>query len=199
MKGSANAKSGLVLILGFMMAAITASSFSFCQAAVKGFEIEGPNVRVMRHPDGSTTRFTRSPDNRVLTKRKLSANGVLKMLTVYRMDKHGNPTSCQIFDGQKTRLFKVSYGYRRSDGQLVEERMFDARVKRRDPHTGKEMPVQRICYVFDSQGNRSAPIVINLLKPQQGRPTFEEIFGIKSTELEVNPFEDNLPGRPLKR
>ncbi len=149
----------------------------------------------MRHTDGSTTRFTRSPDNRVLTKRKLSANGVLNMLTIYKMDRHGNPTGCQIFDGNNQQLFKVSYGYRKSDGQLVEERMFDARVRRRDPHTGKEMPVQRICYVFDSQGNRSAPIVINLLPGKK----MEDVFGIKSSELEVNPFDSSLPGTPLNR
>ena len=34
-----------------------------------GFDaVDGPNVRVMRHDDGSRTIFTRSPDNRTLTK-----------------------------------------------------------------------------------------------------------------------------------
>lgn len=156
------------------------------------FEAEGPNVRVMRHTDGSNTRFTRAPDNRTLTKRKESANGVLTMLTIYRMDNMGNPTGCQIFDGNKQRLFKVSYGYRKADGQLVEERMFDARVVRRDPHSGREMPVQRICYVFDAQGNRSAPIVINLLPGKK----FEDVFGIKSSALETNPFHEGAPANP---
>lgn len=166
------------------------------QPATPQFEAEGPNVRVMRHPDGSTTRFTRTSDNRTLTKRKLSANGVLTMVTIYRMDEHGNPVGCQIFDGKNQRLFKVSYGYRKSDGQLVEERMFDARVTRRDPHTGQEMPVQRICYVFDAQGNRSAPIVINLKPPTKGEPSFEEIFGIKSSALETNPFREGGVANP---
>lgn len=174
---------------------------SLCSAQVNPpqFEAEGPNVRVLRHTDGSTTRFTRTPDNRVLTKRKLSANGVLTMLTIYRMDAQGNPVGCQIFDGNNQKLFKVSYGYRKSDGQLVEERMFDARVTRRDPHTGKEMPIQRICYVFDAQGNRSAPIVINLLAGRK----FEEVFGIKSSALETNPFTNgevaNPNATPLRR
>lgn len=160
--------------------------------------VDGPNVRVMRHEDGSRTHFTRTPDNRTLTKRKFTANGVLKMLTVYRMDPNGNPIGCRISDGQGNLLFKVSYGYRRSDGRLVEERMFDARSVRRDPHTGKEMPIQRICYVYDAQGNRSAPIVYNLLP---GR-TFEEVFGVKSSMLETNPFSEgggaiNPNARPL--
>jgi hypothetical protein len=159
-------------------------------------EVDGPNVRVMRHEDGSRTIFTRTPDNRTLTKKKFSANGVLMMLTVYRMDANGNPIGCRIYDGQRQLLFKVSYGYRKSDGQLVEERMFDARATRRDPNTGKEMPIQRICYVYDSKGVRSAPIVYNLLPGK----TFEEVFGVKSSALESNPFrEEGSPINPSAR
>lgn len=158
--------------------------------------VDGPNVRVMRHEEGSRTLFTRTPDNRTLTKKKFSANGVLMMITVYRMDTNGNPIGCRISDGQGNLLFKVSYGYRKSDGQLVEERMFDARAVRRDPNTGKEMPVQRICYVYDAQGNRSAPIVYNLLPGK----TFEEVFGVKSSALEANPFNDKpAPANPNAR
>jgi hypothetical protein len=155
--------------------------------------VDGPNVRVMRHEDGSRTMFTRTPDNRNLTKKKFTANGVLTMLTQYRMDSSGNPIGCRILDGQSQLIFKVSYGYRKSDGQLVEERMFDARQIRRNPHNGKEMPIQRICYVYDAQGNRSAPIVYNLLAGK----TFEEVFGIKSSALETNPFkEEGAPANP---
>jgi hypothetical protein len=176
------------LMAGLMMSV-------FCEAKEPSREldaIDGPNVRVMRHEDGSRTLFTRTPDDRTLTKKKFSANGVLTMLTIYRMDANANPLGCKIFDGQNQLLFKVSYGYRTSDGQLVEERMFDARVTRRNPNTGKEMPVQRICYVFDAQGNRSAPIVYNLLPGK----TMEQVFGIKSSALETNPFKDGAPGGP---
>jgi len=162
--------------------------------------VDGPNVRVMRHQDGSRTLFSRAPDSKTLTKRKFAANGVLSMLTVYRMDSNANPIGCRIYDGRKQLLFKVSYGYRRSDGQLVEERMFDARVVRKDPETGKEMPIQRVCYVYDAQGKRSAPIVFNLLPGK----TFEEVFGVKSSALETNPFKDdagpvNPNARPVGR
>lgn len=167
-----------------------------CHAALpdKDFNaVDGPNVRVMRHDDGARTLFTRTPDNRTLVKKKLSANGVLRMLTVYRMDANANPIGCKIYDGDKTVLFKVSYGYRKSDGQLVEERMFDARITRKDPNTGREMPVQRVRYVYDAQGNRSAPIIYNLLPGK----TFEEVFGVKSSMLESNPFQENVPGSPV--
>jgi hypothetical protein len=160
--------------------------------------VDGPNVRVMRHDDGSRTLFTRTPDNRSLTKKKMNANGVLVMMTNYRMDSNSNPVSCKIYDGANNLLFKVSYGYRKSDGQLVEERMFDARNKRLDPNTGTEMPVQRVCYVYDTQGNRSAPIVYNLLPGK----TFEEVFGVKSSALDVNPFKEEsgkAPANPNAR
>jgi hypothetical protein len=175
----------VLLVLGLMVPA-------FCEAKKPTNDLEavdGPNVRVMRHDDGSRTIFKRTPDNRTLYKKKYSANGVLIMMTIYRMDAHANPIACKIRDGQGNLLFKVSYGYRRSDGQLVEERMFDARVKRRDPNTGKEMPVQVIKYVYDANGVRSAPIIYNLLPGKNA----EDVFSGKSTFPEANPFKGDVP------
>jgi len=158
-------------------------------------EVDGPNVRVMRHEDGATTMFIRTPDNRKLTKKKFSSGGVLTMRTVYLMDANKNPLGCKIFDGQDQLLFKVSYGYRKSDGQLAEERMYDARVVRKDPNTGKEMPIQVISYAFNAQGERSAPQVVNLLPGK----TFEQVFGVKSSALETNPFKNEQSGGgPIK-
>lgn len=150
-----------------------------------GFDaVDGPNVRVMRHDDGSRTVFTRSPDNKVLTKRTFTADGSLFLVTIYRMDEHGNPMNSKIYDGQKTEMFKSRYGYRKDDGQLVEEQMFDSRVKRTDPNTGEEMPVRRFIYTYDALGNRSAPISITLLPGKSA----EEVFGGPSA-LDVNPFD----------
>lgn len=146
--------------------------------------VEGANVRVMRHDDGSRTIFTRSPDNRVLTKKTYTANGALFLVTVYRMDAHANPMNCKIYDGQNNELFKSRYGYRKSDGQLVEEQMFDSRVKRLDPDTGEEMPVRRFIYTYDALGNRSAPISFTLTPGE----TAEDVFGGPSA-LDVNPFD----------
>lgn len=158
-----------------------------CGAALadKGFDaVDGPNVRVMRHDDGSRTVFTRSPDHRTLTKRTFTGNGALFLITIYRMDAHGNPMSCKIYDGQKNEMFKSSYGYRKSDGRLEEERMFDSRVRRVDPQTGNEMPVRRFIYTYDALGNRGAPISITLTPGK----TAEEVYGAP-TALDVNPFE----------
>jgi hypothetical protein len=150
-----------------------------------GFDaVDGPNVRVMRHDDGSRTIFTRSPDNRTLTKKTYTGNGALFLVTIYRMDAHGNPMNCKIYDGQKTEMFKSRYGYRKSDGLLVEEQMFDSRVKRVDPNTGEEMPVRRFIYTYDALGKRSAPISITLTPGK----TAEEVYGGPSA-LDSNPFD----------
>lgn len=149
--------------------------------------VDGPNVRYMRHEDGSRAVFIRSPDNLRLTKKTYSANGVLTMLTTYTMDSAGNPRGCKIMDGKNNELFKVSYGYHRQTGLLVEELMFDSRV--RYMKNGKEIPVQRLCYIYDAEGKRSAPIVYNY----RAGKTFEEVFGLKSSALEVNPFNETAP------
>jgi hypothetical protein len=148
--------------------------------------VDGPNVRVLRHDDGSRAMFTRSPDSRVLTKKTFTPNGVLKLLTIYTMDASGNPRGCKIYDGKKNELYKVSYAYQKATGLLEQERMYDSRVRRNDPNTGKEMPVQLVVYLYDAEGKRSAPIVYNLLPG----PKFEEVFGSKSSELKSNPFND---------
>lgn len=148
--------------------------------------VDGPNVRYMRLKDGSRSVFIRSPDNRTLTKKTFSPNGVLTMATTYKMDSSGNPLGCKIRDGQNQELFKVSYGYHKVTGLLVEELMFDSRVKRISKDTGKEMPVQKIVYLYDADGKRSAPIAYNLLPGK----TFEQVFGLKSSALESNPFQN---------
>jgi hypothetical protein len=148
--------------------------------------VEGPNVRIMKQQDGSRAVFIRSPDSKTLTKKTYSANGTLSMVTTYRMDSNGNPLGCKIKDGQNQEMFKVSYGYHRVTGLLVEELMFDSRVKRLNPSNGKELPVQRIVYLYDVEGKRSAPMVFNLLPGK----TFEQVFGVKSSAIESNPFQD---------
>ena len=163
---------------------------SACSETADFQAVDGPNVRVMRHDDGSRTIFSRSPDARTLTKKTYSGKGDLFLVTVYRMDALGNPMNCKIFDGQEKKfrreLFKCRYGYRKSDGQLVEEQMFDSQVKRIDPNTGEEMPVRRFIYTYDAHGNRGAPISITLTPG----PTAEEVYG-KPTALDVDPF--NVP------
>lgn len=151
----------------------------------EGFDaVEGPNVRVMRNEDGSRSVFTRSPDARTLTKKTYTGQGALFLVTIYRMDAQGNPLNCKIYDGQKNEMFKSRYGYRKTDGQLLEEQMFDSRVKRIDPNTGEEMPVRRFIYTYDALGNRSAPISITLTPGK----TAEEVYG-KPTAPDSDLFD----------
>jgi hypothetical protein len=146
-------------------------------------------VRVMRNQDGSTSVFKRSPNNEVLEKRTYNASSVLTMLTVYRMDRQGNPLGCKIYDGLKQELFKARYGYDNRTGLLVEEQMFDARVKRLDPAGKEEMPVRRFIYTYDANGKQNKPISI-VLRPGK---TSEEVYA-RPSALEKNPFHDAPAG-----
>jgi hypothetical protein len=162
--------------------------------------VDGPNVRVMRHDDGSTSVFVRSPDNRTLTKKTYSANSVLTLFTVYRMDSHGNLLGCKIFSGQRQEfggqrqeLFKVNYGYHRDNGRLEAEYMFDSQVTRRDKD-GNEIPVRIVRYAYDAQGNRSAPIVTTTLPGEHA----EKVFG-KGAGTPTAPKENLFDDRPVNR
>lgn len=148
-------------------------------------QVDGPNVRVTHHEDGGKTLFLRSADKKTITKKTFSGGGVLRMVTIYRMDDGGNPLSCKIFDGQKTELFKVAYGYHKVTGLLVEERMFDSRVTRTNPSDGKEMPVRRVIYEYDAEGRRSAPICITTIPGKHA----EDVYGkMGPTGIDANPF-----------
>jgi Ca-activated chloride channel family protein len=145
---------------------------------------EDPNLRVIHHEDGSRTDFSLGTDSSTLTRKTFSPDGTLVMTAEYRMDAIGNPLGCKILDGQNQELAKVSYGYNRS-GQLVEKHLFDVRVRRVDPETGKEFPVQKVTYPYDAEGKRGEPIVSNLL----ARKTVDEILGVKGGTLGMFPFE----------
>lgn len=169
-----------------------------CQADDDFNKVDGPNVRVMRNEDGSRTLFLRSPDNRTLTKKTFSANGVLELVTIYRMDSNENPLSCKIYDGLKQELYKVSYGYRKSDGQLVEERMFDSRVHRVDPADGKtEMPVRRFLYTYDGQGKRSRGQAITLLPGKFANDVYSKEAAAPENVFKGAPV--NPKANPVKR
>ena len=164
------------------------------------WEAIGPNVRIMRHQDGSRTEFRRSPDDRTLTKKTTGTSGAVNLVTVYRMDTNGNPRGCQIFDGKSNLLYKVRYGYHKVTGQLVAEDMFDARAKILDPRTGKEMPVRRMYYTYDAQGNRSKAQAFVNIKGKLAKDVYKKS---KTTYPDENPFRTektaNPRGKPLQR
>jgi len=159
-------------------------------AEVPGLEVKGPYASVKTNKDGSREFFSRTRDMRTITKQTKGADGTLRLTTVYRLSPQGNPLTCDIFDGKGTRLFKSRYGYDPKPGltygKLVEEQMFDARVKRTDDQ-GQEIPVRRFLYTYDAQGNRNAPISITTIPGK----TAQEVFG--PSALEFDPFNGEKP------
>lgn len=162
---------------------------------VPGLEVRGPYSSVKKNKDGTSEEFSRTPDLRTITKKTLSANKVLVLTTIYRLDANGNPKNCDIFDGSGKKLFKSRYGYSKKPGltfgKLVEEQMFDARVPRYNPDTGEEMPVRRFIYTYDSNGKQHKPVALTLTP---GR-TYEEAYGPgpESSALQFDPFKGAKP------
>jgi hypothetical protein len=162
-------------------------------AGVPGLEVRGPYSSIKRNKDGSYEEFSRTVDARTITKQLKGPNGVVRTTTVYRLSSQGNPLTCDIFDGKGVRLFKSRYGYDKNPGptygKLLGEEMFDARVKRKDPKTGDEMPVRKFVYTYDAQGNRNAPQAFTLIPGKDAK----DVFGPSS--LDFDPFE----GAPLPK
>lgn len=163
-------------------------------ADVPGLEVKGPYASVKTNKDGSREYFSRTRDMRTIKKQTKSADGTLRLTTVYRLSPQGNPLTCDIFDGKGARLFKSRYGYESKPGltfgKLVEEQMFDARVKRTDAN-GNEIPVRRFLYTYDARGNRNAPMSITTIPGK----TAEEVYG--PSALEFDPFDgQGAPGSP---
>lgn len=153
-------------------------SMLFCLAGLlhaQDWESTGPNSRVMKHQDGSRTYYRRTAGQKVLVKKNVGPAGDVRLVTHYYMDDLGNPRSCKIFDAKNKLLYKVSYGYQISTGRLMKERMLFA--DKTDPKTGQPMVASETRYTYDSQGNRSKPLVFTFVEGK----TAESLFGKKST------------------
>lgn len=181
---------GLILAL-----ALSFAGAAFAQIGeVPGLEVRGPYSSVKKNKDGTSEEFTRTPDLRTITKRTKSPNKTLVMTTIYRLDDQGNPLNCDIFDGRGNKLFKSRYGYSRKPGltfgKLVEEQMFNVRVKRYDSE-GKEIPERRFIYTYDSNGKQNKPIALSLTPGK----TYEQVYGPgpESSALQFDPFKGAKP------
>lgn len=128
----------------------------------------GKGTRTISHRDGSQSVYilNKGSESNVLRKYDFSRNGELFLMTIYRVDGSGKPMAAKIFDSRKEELLKVSYGYRKSDGLLVEERVFDAKTKRTSEADGRELPVQRYIHVVDESGTHRQRVNLEASGPE---------------------------------
>lgn len=151
------------------------------------WEATGPHVRIKRdNANGTYVEFKRDPEDRKLVKTTKDANGSVLMTSTYFRNDKGFLTAGRIHDGMGTALYRVRYGYSAKTGQLIAEEMFDAQTERYFPGTRQEMPLRRIYYFYDAQGNQSKAIS---LVPRKGKMA-QEVFDSKnSTRPDQNPFD----------
>ena len=120
-----------------------------------------PDIRTELKQDGTRLLWIRSNDKLHLSQYVFASDESLAGKKVYRVDRNGNPLACKIFDDMNTELFKVSFGYRKSDGKLVEEQIFDSRIKRLGPDHAKEVPVRRLIYSRQKGATDTTPSLID--------------------------------------
>jgi len=163
--------------------------FGVVQADDDLWESKGPHVRIKRNDqNGSYIVFERSPDDRLLVKTTKDQNDKIKMQAKYRRNQKGFLSSGEIFDGQGTKIWRVKYGYHVKTALLVAEDMYDARVKNyyppeiRDENGNRvEMPIRRVYYFYDADGNQSKAIS---LVPSPGK-TARDVFNKTKDPLDL--------------
>ncbi len=157
--------------------------------------------------DGSYVVFKRTTDDRKLFKISKDKKDRIKMKAAYYRNPKGYLSTGRIFDAQGTLIYRVRYGYDKETGLLIAEDMFDARARYYYPPSvrdkkGKrvEMPIRRVYYFYDADGNQSKAIS---LVPKKGkfaadvfkksRDTMDLYSKEKSfdTSTSTNPLHDN--------
>ena len=111
-----------------------------------------------------------------------TASGRLAAINDYHEGKYGQLVGCNIYNHERTLIYKVAYGYD-SSARLIEERMFS--------HPQGKL-VQRVIYKYAADGNRSKPIIVSL-DPSRVKtiaPTMRE---------DVNRIHRELGGVPVRR
>lgn len=183
----------LLTIRAVIGIAISSQLFGQSNSDQDLWESKGPHVRIKRSDqDGSYVVFERTPDDQKLIKTTRDVNDVIKMRAIYYRNPKGFLTLGRIYDGQGKQLYRVRYGYDKTTGLLVAEDMFDDRVKFHFPDKVDakgnlvEMPVRRIYYFYDADGNQSKAIA---LVPNKGAKA-EDVFKNKKRS-ELDHFQED--------
>ena len=124
---------------------------------------KNPDIRTELQNDRIYVLWTRdtAEDGLQLTQYQFAVGGAVSLKTVHRLDPNGSPLGSAIFDEQNNEIFKVRYGYRKSDGILAEERVFDSRDRQLDDQ-GFEVPVRRVFHSINADDGSLESKVVDL-------------------------------------
>lgn len=144
----------------------------------------GSNVRWMDGENGTRMVYELGSDKKKLSKRVLRLDGTTEYTASYWLGNTGQILGCKIGNADGKPLYNVLYGYRKSDGKLVEERIFDAAKGK--PET-RDQAVCRVRYVADRDGTTRVPVILG----RDNEQADQQLVGIPSA-LFVNPFADRF-------
>ena len=112
---------------------------------------KAPDIRTQSEDGGTYVLWTRDATQNgfLLIQYQFAPGGTVSLKTIHRTDPNGAAMSSKIFDDKNQEIFKVSYGYRKSDGRLVEERVFDSRERLLNVD-GTEVPLRRVIHSINA-------------------------------------------------
>lgn len=125
-----------------------------------------PNIRTQLEDGKTYVLWTRAStqDGFLLTQYQFASGGTVSLKTVHRTDPKGSAISSKIFDDKNHEIYKVSYGYRRSDGTLVEERVFDSQDKLLNAQ-GAEIPIRRVLHSINAADDSPESNIVDSAPP----------------------------------
>ncbi len=103
-----------------------------------------PHLRWIKNDDGTYSVF-KLQDKNLLIKRVIKPDGHTIFIVRYQLDVDGRALCCKIKDADGKAVYRVSFGYRMSDGKLVEERVY------RDGEAAAKEILCRIIYSGDTE------------------------------------------------
>lgn len=153
-------KSSILLLISALMLTFSGA----CHAQFSKKKV----AQVKRNADGTITELEQL-DKRTIERRTRAEQkggngvGIISARTIYTKDDNSVLRQAIIYDGAGNTLFKIRYGYHRTNGRLICEELYDAQAQRVN-EKGQVIPLQRLYYKYDPHGNRSKPFAITTTK-----------------------------------
>lgn len=112
---------------------------------------KNPDIRIELQDSATYMLWTRdiTENAHQLTQYQFAVGGTVALTSIHRLHPNGSPFGSKIYDDKNNELFKIYYGYRKSNGMLAEERIFDSQKSLLDRQE-IELPVRRIVHSINA-------------------------------------------------
>lgn len=150
--------------------------------------------RIFLHRDGNRTETEKNSNAAEWHESTYNKDNILISYRVYNTDPKGRPRTGLIYDGKKTLLAKIAYGYHPQTDQLIEEQIFrEGKLVRRlfypgalkDPRFAKRF----VAFNYDPSRPGAAPVADT-----------KNVSPTQPVQSEQEEFQPGVPmGKPLSQ